>query len=127
VTYSSKSVTFKNDQGISGIYCVTGDIKIQSRVTGTVVLLATGLITTSGGGEKLQTADRTGADVLMLANSADPQKAITIQASDSTHKGALVATAGGVYVASKNSTFDTGLFGSRVLVSGQGNLLKAPE
>jgi hypothetical protein len=127
ITYSNKTVTFKNDQVISGIYCVNGDIKIQSRVKGTVVLLATGLITTSGGGEKLQTADPTGADVLMLANSADPQKAISIQATDSTHKGALVATAGGIYVASKNSTFDTGLLGSQVLVSGQGNLLKAPQ
>jgi hypothetical protein len=43
---------------------VTGDIKIQSRVTGKVVLLATGLITTSGGSENLETADPTGADVL---------------------------------------------------------------
>jgi hypothetical protein len=126
VTYSNTSVTFKNDQVISGIYCVTGDIKIQSRVTGNVVLLATGLITTSGGGEKLQTADPTGADVLLLAGSSDPQKAITIQATDSTFKGAIVA-AGGVYVSSKNSTFDTGLLGSQVLVAGQNNLLKAPQ
>jgi hypothetical protein len=127
VTYSNASLTFKNDQVINGIYCVTGDIKIQSRVTGNVVLLATGLITTSGGGQNLRTADPTGADVLFLAGSPDPQKAISVQATDSTYKGALVATAGGVYISSKNSTFDTGLLGSQVLVSGQGNLLKAPQ
>jgi hypothetical protein len=125
VTYSTKTVTFKNDQVISGIYCVTGDIKIQSRVTGKVVLLATGLITTSGGGEKLQTADPTGADVLLLGGSTDP-KAISIQATDSTFKGAIVS-AGGVYISSKNSLFDTGLLGSQVLVSGSNNLLKAPQ
>jgi hypothetical protein len=127
VTYSNTSVTFKNDQVISGIYCVTGDIKIQSRVTGKVVLLATGLITTSGGDQKLQTADPTGADVLLLAGSTDPQKAISIQAADATFKGAIVATDGGVYISSKNSTFDTGLLGSQVLVAGQNNLLKAPQ
>ena len=125
VTYSTKSVTFKNDQVISGIYCVTGDIKIQSRVTGKVVLLATGLITTSGGNQNLETADPTGADVLLLAGSTGP-KAISIQATDSVFKGAIVAT-GGVYVSSKNSTFDTGLLGTQVLVSGSNNLLKAPQ
>jgi hypothetical protein len=125
ITYSSKSVTFKNDQVISGIYCVTGDIKIQSRVSGTVVLLATGLITTSGGGENLATADPTGADVLLLAGSTDV-KGVSIQATDSTFNGAIVS-AGGVYISSKNSTFDTGLLGTQVLVSGSDNLLKAPQ
>lgn len=125
ITYSSKSLTFKNDQVISGIYCVTGDIKIQSRVSGKVVLLATGLITTSGGNEKLETADPTGADVLLLAGSTNV-KAISIQATDSTFKGAIVAT-GGVYISAKNSTFDTGLLGTQVLVSGSNNLLKAPQ
>ncbi len=126
VTYSNKSITFKNDQVISGIYCVTGDIKIQSRVTGKVVLLATGLITTSGGGEKLETADPTGADVLLLADSTDPKASVSIQASDSTFKGAIVAK-GGVFISSKNSIFDTGLLGKQVLVSGSDNLLKAPQ
>jgi len=125
VTYSAQSVTFKNDQVISGIYCVTGDIKIQSRVSGKVVLLATGLITTSGGDQKLETADPTGADVLMLAGSSDV-KAISIQSSDATFKGVIVST-GGVYVSSKNSTFDGGLLGTQVLVSGSNNLLKAPQ
>jgi hypothetical protein len=125
VTYSTKSLTFKNDEVISGIYCVTGDIKIQSRVTGKVVLLATGLITTSGGNEKLETADPTGADVLLLAGSNDV-KAISIQATDSLFRGAIVA-AGGVYISSKNSTFETGLLGTQVLVSGSNNLLKAPQ
>jgi hypothetical protein len=125
ITYASTSLTFKNDQVISGIYCVTGDIKIQSRVSGKAVLLATGLITTSGGGEKLETADPTGADVLLLAGSADV-KAISIQATDSTFKGAIVST-GGVYISSKNSTFDTGLLGTQVLVSGSNNLLMAPK
>lgn len=125
VTYSTKSITFKNDQVVSGIYCVTGDIKIQSRVSGKVVLLATGLITTSGGNEKLETADPTGADVLLLAGSSDV-KAVSIQATDSVFKGAIVA-AGGVYISSKNSTFDTGLLGQQVLVSGSNNLLKAPQ
>lgn len=126
VTYSNKSLTFKNDQVISGIYCVTGDIKIQSRVTGKVVLLATGLITTSGGNESLQTADPTGADVLLLAGSSDPKASISIQASDSGFKGAIVAK-GGIYISSKNSTFDTGLLGNQVLVSGSNNLLMAPQ
>jgi hypothetical protein len=125
ITYSNKSVTFKNDQVISGIWCVTGDIKIQSRVTGKVVLLATGLITTSGGNENLETADPTGADVLLLAGSSDV-KAISIQATDSNFKGAIVA-AGGVYISSKNSVFDGGLLGTQVLVSGSNNLLKAPQ
>ena len=61
----------------------------------------------------------------MLAGSNDP-KAISIQATDSSHKGVLVA-AGGVYIASKNSIFDTGLLGRQVLVSGSNNLLKAPQ
>jgi hypothetical protein len=49
ITYSNTDLTFKNDETISGIYCVTGDVKIHARVTGTAVLLATGKITTSGG------------------------------------------------------------------------------
>jgi hypothetical protein len=125
ITYSSKSLTFKNDQVISGIYCVIGDIKIQSRVSGSVVLLATGLITTSGGDQHLQTVDPTGADVLLLAGSSDV-KAISIQSSDATFKGVIVST-GGVYISSKHSTFDTGLLGTQVLVSGSYNLLKAPQ
>jgi hypothetical protein len=125
ITYSSKSLTFKNDEVISGIYCVTGDIKIQSRVSGNVVLLATGTISTSGGDQNLATADPTGADVLLLAGSSDV-KAISIQASDATFKGVIVST-GGVYISSKRSTFDTGLLGTQVLVSGSYNLLKAPQ
>jgi len=125
VTYSVQSVTFKNDQVISGIYCVTGDIKIQSRVSGTVVLLATGSITTSGGNQMLETADPTGADVLLLSGATDV-KAISIQSTDATFKGVIVS-AGGVSLGSKSSTFDSGVLGTQVLVSGSNNLLKAPQ
>jgi hypothetical protein len=126
VTYLSTSVTFKPDQVISGIYCVTGDIKIQSRVTGKAVLLATGTITTFGPDHKLQTADPTGADVLLLAGSSNP-KAISIQTIDSTFTGAIIAT-GGVSISSTiDSTFESGLVGSQVQVSGSNNLLKAAQ
>lgn len=124
VTYVTGTLTFKNDAVASGIYCVAGDIKIQSRVTGKAMFLATGLITTSGSRQRLETADPTGADVLMLAESTN-SKAISIQSTDSLFKGALVAT-GGVYISSNTSTFDTGLVGKQVLVSGNTNLLKAP-
>jgi hypothetical protein len=124
VFYTTGGRTFKNDEKANGIYCVDGDIKIQSRVTGKAVFLATGLITTSGSRQTLQTADPTGADLLMLAGSSD-LKAISIQSTDSLFKGALVAT-GGVYISALNSTFDTGLLGSQVIVAGGNNLLKAP-
>jgi hypothetical protein len=125
ITYVNGSLTFKNDAVASGIYCVTGDIKIQSRVTGTALLLADGLITTSGSRQQLTTADPTGADLLMLSDSTDP-KAVSIQSTDSLFKGALVAT-GGINIGSNTSTFDTGLVGKQVLVSGNTNLLKAPN
>jgi hypothetical protein len=124
VFYATGGRTFKNDEKVNGIYCVDGDIKIQSRVTGKAVFLATGLITTSGSRQTLETADPTGADLLMLAGSSS-LKAITIQSTDSLFKGALVAT-GGVQISSLNSIFDTGLLGSQVIVAGGTNLLKAP-
>jgi hypothetical protein len=124
VTYVTGTLTFKNDAVASGIYCVVGDIKIQSRVTGKAMFLATGLVTTSGSHQTLETADPTGADVLVLSESAN-SKAVSIQSHESLFKGALVAT-GGVYISSNTSTFDTGLVGKQVLVSGNTNLLKAP-
>jgi len=124
VTYYTGTLTFKNDAVASGIYCVTGDIKIQSRVTGRAMFLATGLVTTSGSRQQLVTADPTGADLLILAGSTNT-KAVSIQSTDSSFKGALVAT-GGVYISSNTSTFDTGLVGKQVLVSGNTNLFKAP-
>jgi hypothetical protein len=126
VTYVSGTVTFKNDAVAAGIYCVVGDIKIQSRVRGKATLLATGTISTSGSRQMLETADPTGADLLMLSGSNNTSKAISIQSTDSQFKGALVA-AGGVYISSNTSTFDTGLLGNQVLVSGNNNLLKAPS
>ncbi len=125
VTYVNQSITFKNDEVLSGIYCVTGDIKIQSRVSGSAVLLATGPITTSGGDQNLVTADPTGADLLMRSGSAD-SKSISILGTTAKFKGALVAT-GGVYVAAKDSVFQSYLGGSQVLIAGSGNLLKTPQ
>ena len=111
ITYSSKDLTFKNDQVISGIYCVTGDIKIQARVNGNAVLLATGKISTSGGNQYLTTADPLGADVLMLAGSA-ATNAISLQQKDATFAGAIVAT-GGVAVGSMSSTYTGSLIGQQ--------------
>jgi len=121
VTYFNSDLTFKNDAQISGIYCVTGDIKIQSRVTGTAVLLATGKITTSGGSQQLTTADPTGADVLMLAGSPDPN-AISLQQKDATFVGAVVA-GGGVAVGSTNSRYDGSLIGQSAKLGGGGNTM----
>jgi hypothetical protein len=65
IIYSNGDLTFKNDQTAAGIYCVTGNIKLQSRVAsresrvaGAAVLLATGTITTSGDDQQLSTAWR---------------------------------------------------------------------
>ena len=121
VRYVNSTLTFKNDATISGIYCVTGDIKIQSRVTGQAVLLATGKITTSGGNETLRTADPTGADVLMLAESA-ASDAISLQQKDSAFTGAIVAT-GGIVVGSMNSLYDGSLVGQSARLGGGRNTL----
>lgn len=121
VTYSNKDLTFKNDAVISGIHCVTGDIKIQARVTGAAVLLATGEIKTSGGDQHLSTADPTGADLLMLADSADPN-AISLRQKDASFAGAIVAT-GGVVVGSMNSTFTGNLVGESATLGGSNNTL----
>jgi len=122
VHYSTGTLMLKNDTVVSGIYCVTGDIKIQSRVSGTATLLATGQITTSGSRLNLTTADPTGADVLMLSGSTST-KAISIQSLECNLTGVLVAT-GGVYISSNTSTLEAGMVGTQVLVAGNTNLLK---
>ena len=119
ITYSNKDVTFKNDQVISGIYCVTGDIKVQSRVTGAAVLLATGKISTSGGNQVLSSADPLGANVLMLADSASAN-AISLQQKDASFVGAIVAT-GGVVVGSMHSTYTGSLVGQSATLGGSSN------
>lgn len=125
VKYFNNGKTFKNDEVAAGIYCVKGDIKIQSRVSGSAVLLATGLITTSGGNHNLTTADPTGADLLILAGSTN-NKAISLSSTDGVFKGALVA-AGGISMSSSGTIVDTGLVARQVTVSGNSNLLKAPQ
>jgi len=119
ITYSNKDLTFKNDQTVSGIYCVTGDIKIQSRVTGTAVLLATGKISTSGGDQHLSTADPTGANLLMLAGSADAS-AISLQQKNASFAGAIDA-AGGVVIGSMGSTYTGSLVGQSATLGGASN------
>jgi len=121
ITYSNSNLTFKNDQTIAGIYCVTGDIKIQARVTGTAVLLATGKISTSGGSQHLSTADPTGADLMILAGSAD-SNAASLQQKDASFVGAIVAT-GGVVIGSMNSTYDGNLVGQSATLGGSSNTL----
>jgi hypothetical protein len=121
ITYANNDLTFKNDQTISGIYCVTGNIKIQSRVTGTAVLLATGKITTSGGDQHLSTADPLGADLLMLSGSSD-SNAIGLQQKDASFAGAIVA-AGGVVIGSTNSLYDGSLVGQSATLGGTSNTL----
>jgi hypothetical protein len=121
ITYSNDDLTFKNDETVSGIYCVTGNIKIQSRVTGTAVLLATGKITTSGGNQHLSTADPLGADLLMLAGSAD-SNAVGLQQKDASFVGAIVA-AGGVALGSTNSLYDGSLVGQSATLGGSNNTL----
>jgi hypothetical protein len=125
VTYVNQGITFKNDQVVSGIYCVTGGIKVQSRVSGAAVLLATGTISFSGGDQNLVTADPTGADLLMLSGSAD-SKAISVLGTNVKFKGALVAT-GGVYAAANDSVLESFLRGSQVLIAGSGNLIKTAQ
>jgi hypothetical protein len=122
IKYVNANLTLKNDEVINGvIYCVTGDIKIQSRVTGSAVLLATGKITTSGGILNLTTADPTGADVLMLAGSPDVN-AVGLQQKDSVFRGVIAAT-GGVVVGSMNSTYTGMLLGKTVVLGGGSNVL----
>jgi hypothetical protein len=121
ITYSNGDVTFKNDQIVAGIYCVTGTIKIQSRVTGSAVLLATGKVTTSGNNQHLTTADPLGADLLMLAGSADAN-AIGLQQKDASFAGAIAAT-GGVVIGSTNSLYDGSLVGQSATLGGSSNTL----
>jgi hypothetical protein len=123
VKYFSTDITFKNDQTVSGIYCVTGDIKIQSRVTGTAVFVATGKITTAGGAQHLSDADPTGANVLMLAGSS-ASTAITLHQQGATFAGAIVAD-GGVEIGGRVSQYTGILVGRSVMLGGSDNVLIA--
>jgi hypothetical protein len=122
VTYiTSKTWNVKNDTVLSGIYCVTGSVKIQSRVTGTATIVATGTIQTTGGDQSLATADPTGADLLMLSGSMDA-KAIALNQAPGFFKGAVVA-AGGIEIAGMDTTVDTAVIGNTVTVKGVENVL----
>lgn len=117
VTYFTEGHTFHNRSTMSGIYCVTGDIKIQSGVSGSAVLVASGKITTSGGGQALNSEDPFGAEVLMLAGSAD-DKAISVGGLDATFNGALVAT-GGIEVKARRTSVTTALIARQIIVEGE--------
>jgi len=110
-----------NNSVISGIYCVTGDIKIQPGGTGSAVLVAGRTMTASGGAQNLTTADPTGADVLVLAGST-AVKAISIGANDAFIRGALVAQ-GGIEVSGMNTLVDPALIGLTVTVKGSNNVV----
>ncbi len=121
ITYISGNHTFHNRAVVSGIYCVSGNIKIQSDVTGSAVMIAGGTITTSGGGQNLKTADPTGADVLLMAGS-NIDKAISADAALIRFVGVLVAT-GGIEVSSQNALADGGVVGRLIVVKGLNHVL----
>jgi hypothetical protein len=121
ITRRDSNWTIKNDTVLSGIYCVAGNIKMQARLTGSAVLVATGTITTSGGNSSLTTADPTGADVLMLAQST-AVKAISLAGEDCTYTGNLVAT-GGIELSSSETLVDGAMVGQVIVVKGSTNTL----
>jgi hypothetical protein len=121
VSYVSGNQTFQNGTVLNGIYCVTGNIKIQSGVTGSAVLVAGGTISTAGGGHNLKTADPTGADVLLMAGSND-DKAIVVDSAAGRWIGVLVAT-GGIEIAAQEQLIDGGVIGRQVVVKGLTNVL----
>lgn len=121
ITYIKGNHTFHNGAVLSGIYCVSGDIKIQSDVTGSAVLVAAGTIGTSGGGQNLKTADPTGADVLLLSGS-NGDNAISVSAPQGRFVGVIVAT-GGVEIASQEQLADGGVIGRLIAVKGMNNVL----
>jgi hypothetical protein len=75
----------------------------------------------SGGNQHLSTADPLGADLLMLAGSAD-SNAIALQQKDASFAGAIVAT-GGVTLGSTNSLYDGSLVGQSATLGGSNNTL----
>jgi hypothetical protein len=124
ITYVDGDWTAKNNQVLSGIYCVSGNIKIQSRVSGSATLVGSGptsTITTAGGDQNLSTADPTGADVLLLTASV-AAKAIVLDANEARFTGAVVA-AGGVEISSNGTTVDTAVVAENITVKGDHNLL----
>jgi hypothetical protein len=90
-------------------------------VTGSAVLVASGTIGTSGGGQNLKTADPTGADVLLLSGSND-DKAISLGSPLGRFVGVIVAT-GGVEIASQEQLADGGVIGRLIAVKGMNNVL----
>jgi hypothetical protein len=124
VTTVAGNWTIKHDSVLSGIYCVSGNVKIQARITGTATIVATGTVTktqTSGNDQSLTTADPTGADVLILANSTS-DAAIELVQSDATWTGAVVA-AGGVTIGGGNTRLDGVAVGHRVTIKGTDNVI----
>ena len=70
VTYINGGWNIKHDTVLAGIYCVTGDVKIQARVSGTGTIISTGVINkvrTAGGDQNLTTADPTARRSLTTA------------------------------------------------------------
>jgi hypothetical protein len=114
ITYITGNHTFPNDAVLSGIYCVSGDIKLHKGVTGAAVLVAGGEISTSGDGQNLTTADPTGADVLLFAWS-DDDKAASVGAG--SYAGTIVAR-GGVEVGAMGTVVTSALVGRTVVVKG---------
>lgn len=119
VTYINGGWNIKHDTVLAGIYCVTGDVKIQARVSGTGTIISTGVINkvrTAGGDQNLTTADPTGADLLLYAGSG-LDKAIILSAPTARWKGNLVA-AGGIELSGQTSRLDGTIVGRRTAISG---------
>jgi hypothetical protein len=119
ITYVNGNHTFPNGASLSGIYCVSGDVKLHSGVSGAAVIVAGGKISTSGLGQNLTTADPTGADVVLLAWS-DDSKAATVGAG--SYSGTIVAR-GGVEVGAMDTVVVSALVGRTVTVTGISNTL----
>ncbi len=124
ITYLTGGWTIKNDQVLNGIYCVTGDVKIQARVRGVATIVASGFINKiklSGGDQNLTTADPTGADLLLLAGSSST-KAIVLVAPTATWKGNIVA-AGTIDFGGQLTTLVGSLVGNGIIVSGANSVV----
>jgi hypothetical protein len=82
ITYVSGNHTFPNDAVLSGIYCVSGDIKLHAGVSGTAVLVAGGKISTSGLGQNLIED----VDVVHFSvGNADKRGNVSVQVEQSVH------------------------------------------
>lgn len=124
ITYVPGNWNIKHDTVLSGIYCVSGDVKIQARVTGTATIVATGVIDkirTTGGDQSLATADPTGADLLMLAG-ATGERAITLVPTDAVWKGVVVSM-GGLEVGGQTSRLEGSFIGNLLQLKGSDNVV----